>query len=74
MNKQTFIFYGNGGIIPGIPGSFSAGIVVDVDLDTMTILAERSLNLPPHETFPTLAPVTDEVVDEEASHTPDEGR
>ena len=52
MRIQTFTFPHIGGIIPNVPnpdsanGEFHAGQVVDVDLDTMTVLAMRLINAP----------------------------
>lgn len=52
MNKQTFSFPAQGGIIPNIPnpenpsGEFHAGQEVDVDLDTMTVIETRLINAP----------------------------
>lgn len=52
MRIQTFTFPHMGGIIPNVPnpdspnGEFHAGQVVDVDLDTMTVVAVRLINAP----------------------------
>lgn len=47
---QTFTFPHHGGVIPNVPnpnspdGTFHAGQAVDVDLDTMTIVAARLID------------------------------
>lgn len=38
MNKQYYSFTHSAGTIPGIPGEFSPGVRVVIDVDTMTIL------------------------------------
>jgi len=40
MQKKTYVFH-EAGVIPGIPGSFPAGVEVDIDLDTMTVVGQR---------------------------------
>lgn len=52
MNKQTFSFPAQGGIIPNVPnpnspnGEFHAGQTVEVDMDTMTVVSVRLSNAP----------------------------
>ena len=45
-NLRIYRFY-EGGIIPGIPGLFSAGQEITVDLDTMEIVFSRLIGQPP---------------------------
>ncbi len=47
MNKKTYVFIGTTGTIPNVPGDFPAGVSVDIDLDTNTVLETRLLNAPP---------------------------
>lgn len=55
MSIQTFTFPHIGGIIPNVPnpdspnGEFHAGQAVDVDMDTMTVVATRLINAPVEE-------------------------
>lgn len=47
MNKKTYTFIGTTGTIPNVPGEFPAGISVDIDTDTNTVLETRLLDAPP---------------------------
>ncbi len=47
MNKKTYVFIGTTGTIPNVPGQFPAGVSVDIDLDTNTVLETRLLDAPP---------------------------
>lgn len=44
-NIKTYIF-NETGVIPGVPGEFHAGLLVDVDLNTMTVVGQRLANAP----------------------------
>jgi hypothetical protein len=52
MNKKTYTFIGTTGTIPNVPGEFPAGVSVDIDLDTNTVLETRLLNAPPPAVSP----------------------
>jgi len=43
MSIQTYSFYGSSGVIPGVPGQFSAGTWVTIDTTTMQITAQGFL-------------------------------
>lgn len=45
MNKTTYQF-SQTGTIPGIPGEWHAGLLVDVDTDTNTVVGTRLMNAP----------------------------
>lgn len=42
---KTYSFYMSG-VIPGIPGEWHAGSIVDVDEATMTVVGTRLMNAP----------------------------
>ena len=49
MSSQTYVFYGMGGVIPGVIGQFSANTWVTIDTDTLQIVTQGFL--------PTVVPV-----------------
>lgn len=43
MGTQTYSFYGSSGVIPGVPGQFSAGTWVTINTDTLQVVSQGFL-------------------------------
>jgi len=55
MSTQTYVFYGAGGVIPGVVGQFSANTYVTIDTTTMQVVGQGFL--------PVAMPITGSDVD-----------
>ena len=68
MNNRTYQFYETG-VIPGIPGEWHAGLLVDVDEDTMTVLGTRLMHAPTAELTAPISPEPEQTQQEELPAT-----